>query len=112
MDGPIPSPTFNLLLRYAVPYGREVVHVDLFRIRRPEELRELGWGDLGAPGEIVLVEWPERAGERLPLDRWDVVLGYVRGDTSERTVQVTRVGAACPLPELPVGAAADGLDRS
>ena len=101
VPGPIPSPTFNLLYRYPARGGREVVHLDLFRIENPTELRELGWDELGAPSEIVLVEWPERAGDRLPTDRWDVEIQPVTDAPEFREVRVTRVGAPHPLPALP-----------
>jgi tRNA threonylcarbamoyladenosine biosynthesis protein TsaE len=58
VDSPMPSPTFNLLLRYDLPSGLSVVHLDLYRITEPDEIWELGWADLGAEREIVLIEWP------------------------------------------------------
>ena len=67
---PMPSPTFNLLLRYPLADGRTVVHLDLYRIASPDELHELGWFDLGQDGEVVLVEWPERAGPFRPDPAW------------------------------------------
>ena len=98
VEGAVPSPTFNLLFRYSASGGREVVHLDLYRVDDPSELRELGWDELGAPGEIVLVEWAERAGRRLPPDRWDVTLALVPGRPDAREVSVERVGNPCELP--------------
>ncbi len=100
--GPLPSPTFNLVFRYRAAMS-EVVHLDLFRIRDPDELPELGWYELGAPGEIVLVEWPERAGDRLPEHRWEVDLRMPKGVASLRGVTVRKVGDPPPLPPLPAG---------
>jgi tRNA threonylcarbamoyladenosine biosynthesis protein TsaE len=94
----MPSPTFNLLFRYPAGAGRDVVHMDLYRLDRPEDVWALGWRELGAAHEIVLVEWPERAEELLPPDRWDVLLTVAGQDT--RTVQLQRHGAAPPLPGL------------
>ena len=74
VEGPIPSPTFNLVFRYPSRRGVPVVHIDLFRIDDAGELWELGWEELGAEGELVLVEWPERAEETLPRDRWEIEL--------------------------------------
>ncbi len=99
VEGPIPSPTFNLLFRYRGSRDADVVHLDLYRIQDPDELVELGWDDLGAPDEIVLVEWPERAAERLPADRWDVELIIPRGASHLREVAIRRVGHP---PELPI----------
>ena len=61
--GEAQSPTFSLVNEYAG--GRLIVwHVDLYRIEDPSEIEELG---LDAAAEaILLVEWPERAGEMWP----------------------------------------------
>jgi tRNA threonylcarbamoyladenosine biosynthesis protein TsaE len=92
----MPSPTFNLLYRYRGVAG-DVVHLDLYRLERPDDVWELGWRELGAPDEIVLVEWPERAGQHLPPDRWEVELESL--SETERQVRVTRRGEPRALPE-------------
>lgn len=62
--GVVPSPTYTLLESYR-PGGREVVHMDLYRLEDPGELEMLGVRDfLGAC--LCLVEWPERATALLP----------------------------------------------
>ncbi len=75
----MPSPTFNLLFRYDGEGGRRVVHLDLYRLSSPDEVWELGWSELGAEDEIVLVEWPERAGDLLHEDRWVIELSVPAG---------------------------------
>lgn len=60
----VPSPTFTLVQTYDTPSG-EVWHFDLYRLKDPEEIFELGWEDALAGG-IVLVEWPERLGPYVP----------------------------------------------
>lgn len=102
VEGPIPSPTFNLLFRYPARDGIVVVHLDLYRLRSPDELWELGWEELGGGPEIVLVEWPERAGPHLPDDRWDVRLAAPEPGSPLRTVRVERVGSPPHLPGFPV----------
>lgn len=98
----MPSPTFNLLFRYPARDGIEVVHLDLYRLRDPEELWELGWEELGRGREVVLVEWPERAGDHLPEDRWDVHISAPEPGSLERRVEVHRVGSPPHLPGFPV----------
>jgi len=59
----VPSPTFTLVQAYE---GRfPVSHFDLYRLSSPDELDELGFDEAGEGG-VALVEWPERAGSRLP----------------------------------------------
>lgn len=60
----VPSPTFTLVQTYDTPAGM-VWHFDLYRLKDPEEIFELGWEEALAEG-IVLVEWPERLGPHVP----------------------------------------------
>jgi len=62
--GPARSPTYSLIESYRLA-GRDIHHCDLYRLRDPEELEDLGLRDLLAGPSVVLVEWPERAGDRL-----------------------------------------------
>ena len=93
----MPSPTFNLLFRYDTPRGVSIAHLDLYRLEDPEEVWELGWGELPASREIVLVEWPERAEALLPPDRWEIVIEET-GDDAVRRVTVRTLGRAGTLP--------------
>lgn len=98
----MPSPSYNLLLRYETPSEVEVVHVDLFRIGSTDELWELGWSELGDGPEIVLVEWPERAEDLLPGDHWLIRLTLPADEPETRDVEVRRVGAPPELAAFPM----------
>ena len=99
VEGTLPSPTFNLVFRYALPDGRSVIHADLFRIGAAAELAGIGWEELlGDEGAIVLVEWCGRAGDGLPRDRWEIRLGFVPGAAGLRGVEVERCGGPGRLP--------------
>lgn len=102
VEGAIPSPTFNLCFRYEARPGVQIVHMDLYRLRSADELWELGWEEIGGNEDLVLVEWPERAGDLLPSDRWEVRLQPDTKDTALRRVSVARVGTPAPLPGFPV----------
>jgi tRNA threonylcarbamoyl adenosine modification protein YjeE len=65
-----PSPTFTLMQVYDAP-GFQIVHADLYRIRRADELFNLGW-DEATEGALTLVEWPERADDLLKPDRLEI----------------------------------------
>lgn len=102
VEEPMPSPSYNLLLRYETDAGVDLVHVDLYRIESTEELWELGWADLGQDAEIVLVEWPERAGDALPADHWSITLTPADESAELRDVEVRRVGHPPELPPFPM----------
>ena len=63
------SPTYALVHHYdagTIP----VYHVDCYRLRRPDDARDLGFDDMVREQAIILIEWPERAGAWAPpLDR-------------------------------------------
>lgn len=100
VEGPIPSPTFNLLFRYTAPRGIEIVHIDLYRLERPDEVWALGWSQLPEEREIVMIEWPGRAEDLLPAPRWEIEL-LEDGEPESRVVTVSAVGDPPALPEMP-----------
>jgi tRNA threonylcarbamoyladenosine biosynthesis protein TsaE len=63
------SPTYALVHHYDAG-ATPVYHVDCYRLRQPEEARDLGFDDMMREQAIILIEWPERAGGWAPpLDR-------------------------------------------
>jgi tRNA threonylcarbamoyladenosine biosynthesis protein TsaE len=63
------SPTYALVHHYEAG-STPVYHVDCYRLKHPDEARDLGFDDMVREGAIVLIEWPERAGPWAPpLDR-------------------------------------------
>ena len=98
----MPSPTYTLVQRYEGHEGRQVVHLDLYRIESADELQELGWDHLGDTDEIVLVEWPERAGDLLPPNHWLIEIDAPAGEPSLRDVEVRRVGSPPAIAGFPM----------
>lgn len=100
VEGPVPSPTYNLLFRYATAREIELAHLDLYRLQHPEEVWELGWSELPGERDVMLIEWPERAEALLPEPRWEVRLEEsAPGDL--RRVTLEPIGSPTPLPPLP-----------
>lgn len=62
LTGEAPSPSFAIVQPYGPPdIAMPLLHVDLYRIERPEEMAELGL-DEARSDHVLLVEWPERMG--------------------------------------------------
>jgi len=87
--GPVRSPTYALIEPYRLA-DRDVHHCDLYRLRDPEELEDLGLRDLLTPRSVLLVEWPERAGDRLRPPDLSLRLDYT---AAGRRVEVTASSA-------------------
>jgi tRNA threonylcarbamoyladenosine biosynthesis protein TsaE len=75
-EGAVRSPTYTLIEPYHLA-GRDVNHCDLYRLRHPSELDDLGIRDLLTPRSLLLVEWPERAEGRLGTPDLTLELGYL-----------------------------------
>lgn len=67
-----PSPTYTLVQTYEGEKG-ELWHVDLYRLKRPDDAWELGLEDAFAEA-ACLIEWPERLEGQLPRNRLDIAL--------------------------------------
>lgn len=81
--GEVTSPTFALINEYESPRS-PVHHVDLYRLDTPEQLDSIGWDELFGARALVLVEWPERAGDRLPPGRVSLLLQHLLDDPDRR----------------------------
>jgi len=93
--GPARSPTYSLIEPYRLA-GRDVHHCDFYRLRDPRELDDLGLRDLLVPRSVLLVEWPERAADRLGTVDLSLQLSYSSssGRAPGRELELTAETAA------------------
>ncbi len=78
----VTSPTYALVQEYLSP--RSVVyHIDLYRLDSEKQLTNIGWDEIVSGNGLVIIEWPERAGERLP-PHVPIALEYEPGDPTRR----------------------------
>ena len=64
-QGAVKSPTYTLLESYQLAQLR-VFHFDFYRIFDPRELDYIGIDELLDEPAVKLVEWPAKAGDKLP----------------------------------------------
>ena len=83
VDEPVTSPTFALVHRYTSPSGA-VYHLDLYRLRAATELTNIGWDEITTAHALVIVEWPERSGDRFPADAVRIELEHDADDPDRR----------------------------
>ena len=83
VTGEVTSPTFALVHEYSASRSC-VQHLDLYRLERPDELDALGWDEIVFGQDVVLIEWPERAGDRLPDGHVTLSLQHLPDDPDRR----------------------------
>ncbi len=63
----ISSPTFAIVNEYRSEEGGELIyHFDFYRIKRLEEVYDMGYEDYFYSGALCFIEWPELVEELLP----------------------------------------------
>ena len=72
--GSVKSPTYTLVEPYEAMRDGPVFHLDLYRLGNAQELTYLGVDDYLSAQGILLIEWPERAENELPLPTLDITL--------------------------------------
>jgi len=70
----ITSPTFAIVNEYRSKTDELIYHFDFYRIKKLEEVYDLGYEDYFYSGAICFIEWPELIEELLPLDAVKVTL--------------------------------------
>ncbi|UCD95247.1 MAG: tRNA (adenosine(37)-N6)-threonylcarbamoyltransferase complex ATPase subunit type 1 TsaE [Candidatus Zixiibacteriota bacterium] len=86
--GDIKSPSFTLVNEY---YGSmPLYHFDLYRLKEISELYGIGWDDYLMRDGIVVVEWGEKAGDRLPDRRIEINIKII--SENKRHLELALIG--------------------
>ena len=62
----VSSPTFSLINTYTFKNSFDIHHIDLYRVKSDEELKEIGFWDLFYKEALLFIEWPEKIEKELP----------------------------------------------
>ena len=62
----ITSPTFAIINEYTDGEENPIYHFDFYRIKKLEEVYDMGYEDYFYSGNLCLLEWPELIEEILP----------------------------------------------
>ena len=79
----ITSPTFAIVNEYTGDDGA-IYHFDFYRIKKLEEVYDMGYEDYFYSGALCFIEWPELIEELLPEDA--VKVSIVEQEDGSRTV--------------------------
>jgi len=80
-DQYITSPTFTFVNEYQ---GRiPLYHIDLYRLKDPDELENIGFEEYLDSDGVTVIEWAERAEDELPAECLSVYLSYVSDNSRE-----------------------------
>lgn len=83
----VSSPSFGFVNEY--PGELPLYHFDLYRLKNPTELYEIGWDEYLLRDGVVIIEWGEKAVGLLP-DRYYQIDFTVTSDT-EREIKISLV---------------------
>lgn len=71
----ITSPTFAIVNEYrSETTGELIYHFDFYRIKKIEEVYDMGYEDYFYSGALCFIEWPELIDELLPADALKVTI--------------------------------------
>lgn len=75
VDDVITSPTFAIVNEYqSSTTGESIFHFDFYRIKKLDEVYDMGYEDYFYSGSLCFLEWPELIDELLPEDATKVTI--------------------------------------
>lgn len=86
VEDTITSPTFAIVNEYRTNTGDQIFHFDFYRIRKVEEVYDMGYEDYVYSGAVCFLEWPELIEELLPEDAVRVTLSEEEDGTRTITL--------------------------
>lgn len=93
-EGAVKSPTYTLVEVYEVS-RLHLHHFDFYRFQDPREWIDAGFRESFNGRNVSLIEWPERAGGKLPPADVDIALGLLETGRSAALTSSSLAGQKC-----------------
>lgn len=74
VDDVITSPTFAIVNEYETSEEDTIYHFDFYRIKKIEEVYDMGYEEYFYSGNLCFIEWPELIEDLLPEDATKVTI--------------------------------------
>lgn len=92
VDEIVTSPTFTIMNKYNGKANEEeitIFHIDLYRIKKLEELEEIGFEDcIYSENAIKLIEWAEKANGHLENAKYSVTINFSDDSETARIIKI------------------------
>lgn len=83
----ITSPTFAIVNEYSAN-GQSIYHFDFYRIKKLEEVYDMGYEEYFYSGALCFIEWPELVESLLPSDAVSVTISEQTDGTRQVKVEI------------------------
>lgn len=92
VEDTVNSPTFTIMNHYTGTLDGEeidIFHIDLYRIENEKELAEIGFDEcIHSPEYIKLIEWPNKAGDRINNLNYKIIINTDEDDEVRREIEI------------------------
>ncbi len=76
----VASPTFAIVHEYNTLENDRIYHFDFYRLKKEEEILDIGFYDYMTSGSYCFIEWPEIGEKYLPLETQKVKIEVDEND--------------------------------
>ena len=88
VEGVVTSPTFAVINEYRSDIAGELIyHFDFYRIKKLEEVYDMGYEDYFYSGALCFIEWPELVEELLPGNTVKVTIEELEDGSRKLTME-------------------------
>jgi len=76
------SPTFSIVNEYKRLNNDSIYHFDFYRIKKLEEVYDIGYEDYFFSNTYCFIEWPEKIETLLPKNTIKIIIEKVKNNSS------------------------------